>query len=35
MKETNIFAFEKEIFGCDEKRECRMEIAHAVRAPWQ
>ena len=22
---------EKGIFGCDEKRECRMETAHAVR----
>jgi hypothetical protein len=35
MKETNIFAFEKGIFGCDEKREFRMETAHAVRVPWQ
>jgi hypothetical protein len=31
MKETKIFTFEKEIFGCDEKRECRLETAHAVR----
>jgi hypothetical protein len=35
MKETNIYAFEKGIFGCDEKRECRMETARTVRAPWQ
>jgi len=31
MKETNIYAFEKGIFGCDEKREYRMETAYAVR----
>jgi hypothetical protein len=31
MKETTIFAFEKGIFGCDEKREYRMETAYAVR----
>jgi flagellar assembly factor FliW len=30
MKETNIFAFEKGIFGCDKKREYRVETAHAV-----
>ena len=29
MKETKIFAFEKGICGCDEKRDYRMETAHA------
>jgi flagellar assembly factor FliW len=35
MKETNIYEFEKGIFGCDETRECRMETARTVREPWQ
>jgi len=29
-RDKNI-AFEKEIYGCDEKREYRMETAHAAR----
>jgi hypothetical protein len=31
IKETKIFAFAKGIFRCDEKKEYRMETAHAVR----